>query len=93
MPMKSKAQRKFLWATNPEVAREFEDETPKGIKLPEHVKKAMCKSFTKIAIGLKKLKPVPIALVEQKQALQAAAQSLKGLSPAAARIAKNPRLS
>lgn len=92
MPMKSKAQRRFLWATNPDVAREFEDETPKGIKLPEHVKKAMCASFAKIAIGLKKLPPVPMAIIEQKEAVQAAAEKLKGLSPAAARVAKNPRL-
>src|SRR5215472_740523 len=40
MPMESKAQRRYLWATNPEVAQEFEDKTPKGKKLPEHKKKA-----------------------------------------------------
>lgn len=39
MPMKSKAQRKYLWANNPEVAKEFEKKTPKGKKLPEKVKK------------------------------------------------------
>jgi hypothetical protein len=39
MPIKSKAQRRFLWATNPEVARKFENETPKGKKLPNKVKK------------------------------------------------------
>lgn len=39
MPMKSKAQRRYLWATNPKVARKFEDETPKGKKLPARVKK------------------------------------------------------
>ncbi len=37
MPMKSSAQRKYLWATNPKVAEEFEKHTPKGTKLPEHV--------------------------------------------------------
>lgn len=36
MPMKSQAQRKFLWAKHPEVAREFEAKTPKG-KLPAKV--------------------------------------------------------
>lgn len=35
MPMKSEAQRGFLWAQHPELAREFEDATPKGKKLPE----------------------------------------------------------
>jgi hypothetical protein len=39
MPMKSKAQRAYLWATNPKVAREFESKTRKGTKLPKHVKK------------------------------------------------------
>ena len=37
MPMKSKAQRRFLYANEPEVAKEFERETPKGKQLPEHV--------------------------------------------------------
>jgi hypothetical protein len=37
--MKSQAQRRFLWATNPEMARKWEKETPKGKKLPNKVKK------------------------------------------------------
>lgn len=39
MPMKSSAQRKFLWANYPELAKKFESETPKGKKLPKKVKK------------------------------------------------------
>lgn len=39
MPMKSKAQRKYLWANDPETAEKFEKETPKGKKLPEKKKK------------------------------------------------------
>ena len=39
MPMKSKAQRKYLWANNPKVAREFESATKKGKKLPKKAKK------------------------------------------------------
>lgn len=38
MPLKSKAQRRFLHATNPKLAEKFEKETPKGKKLPEHAK-------------------------------------------------------
>ena len=38
MPMKSKAQRRALWAKNPKLAQEFEDKTPKGKKLPKKVK-------------------------------------------------------
>ena len=38
MPMKSKSQRRAVWAKDPELARKFEDETPKGKRLPEKVK-------------------------------------------------------
>lgn len=34
MPMKSQAQRRYLWATHPKIARRFENETPDGRKLP-----------------------------------------------------------
>ncbi|HEV8420528.1 MAG TPA: hypothetical protein VGR13_04160 [Actinomycetota bacterium] len=39
MPFKSQAQRRYLYAKHPEVAKEFEAVTPKGKKLPQHVKK------------------------------------------------------
>ena len=35
MPFVSQAQRKHLYANEPDVAREFEKKTPKGKKLPE----------------------------------------------------------
>lgn len=73
------------------TAREFAEGT-NFKKLPERVKKAMLQSFTKIAKGLKKLPPVPTALMEQQEAQQAAAEKLKGMSPVAARVAKNPKL-
>ena len=38
--MRSKAQRAFLHIHHPEMAARWEKETPKGKKLPEHVKKA-----------------------------------------------------
>jgi hypothetical protein len=38
MPFESKAQRSYLYANHPAVAREFQAATPKGAKLPEHVK-------------------------------------------------------
>lgn len=34
MPLSSIKQRRYLWATNPTLARRFEDHTPKGTKLP-----------------------------------------------------------
>ncbi len=39
MPMKSKAQRKWMHANKPAMAEEFESKTKKGVKLPERVKK------------------------------------------------------
>ena len=38
MPLKSKAQEKFLWARHPKIAQEFEEATPENAKLPEHIK-------------------------------------------------------
>ncbi len=35
MPIKSQAQRKYLWATDPKLAKKFEEETPKNVKLPK----------------------------------------------------------
>lgn len=40
MPFRSNAQRKFLFAKHPEVAKKFAAKTPKGTKLPEHVNPA-----------------------------------------------------
>ncbi len=39
MPFVSQAQRKFLFAKHPSVAREFAAKTPNGAKLPEHKKR------------------------------------------------------
>ncbi len=40
MPFKSEAQRKYLYANEPAVAKKFAAETPKGAKLPEKVKQS-----------------------------------------------------
>jgi hypothetical protein len=37
-PFKSELQRKFLYANEPEVAKEFASKTPKGAKLPKKLK-------------------------------------------------------
>lgn len=39
MPFKSKAQRAFMYAAHPKIAKEWEKVTPKGKKLPKKVKK------------------------------------------------------
>jgi hypothetical protein len=40
MPFSSKAQRGYMFANNPELAKEFAAKTPKNEKLPERVKSA-----------------------------------------------------
>ena len=39
MPFKSEAQRKLMYAKHPEMAKEWEEKTPKNKKLPKKVKK------------------------------------------------------
>jgi hypothetical protein len=39
MPFKSKQQRKFMYAKHPEMAKEWEEKTPKGKVIPKKVKK------------------------------------------------------
>lgn len=42
MPFKSQAQRGFMYAKHPEIAKRWEKETPKG-KLPEHSMQSIAK--------------------------------------------------
>lgn len=39
MPFRSKSQRAWMWANQPEMAAEWQAHTPKGKKLPKKVKK------------------------------------------------------
>lgn len=47
-PFRSESQRRFLYSQHPEIAKIFAEHTPKGAKLPEHVKggKKDHKSYT-----------------------------------------------
>jgi hypothetical protein len=47
MPFQSQQQRKFMYAQHPEMAKEWEDKTPKGKKLPKKVSKKNGKSKTR----------------------------------------------
>jgi hypothetical protein len=40
MPFKSNAQRRWMYANHPEMAKEWSEHTPKEKKLPEYVKKS-----------------------------------------------------
>jgi hypothetical protein len=44
VPFKSEAQRGYMFIHHPEIAKEFAKATPKGKKLPYHVKKDQKKS-------------------------------------------------
>ena len=44
MPFQSQAQRGFMYSQHPEIAKEFEDKTPKGKKLPDKKKKKHSKA-------------------------------------------------
>ena len=39
IPFKSEAQRAWMYAKHPKMAKKWEAHTPKGAKLPKHVKK------------------------------------------------------
>lgn len=39
MPFESQAQRGWMYANEPEMAKRWEKDTPKGKKLPRHKKK------------------------------------------------------
>ena len=54
MPFKSKAQRKFLLANDPELAEEFANATPEGTTIPDKVsarKSAIMKKAKAIKAG------------------------------------------
>lgn len=40
MPFVSQAQRKWMYANKPKMAKEWEEHTSEGKKLPEHVKES-----------------------------------------------------
>lgn len=47
MPFQSQAQRGFMYANHPKLAKEFEAATPKGKKLPYHVAKSKAAGISK----------------------------------------------
>jgi hypothetical protein len=40
MPFKSKAQRRFMYANHPKIAKRWSKHTPKGKRLPERKRKS-----------------------------------------------------
>ena len=78
MPFKSQAQRRFLYATNPKVAKKFSKHTPAGTKLPDRVKKAEALSTLMIASMRDEMSKIAGAM-HTDRAKTAFAQSTKTL--------------
>jgi hypothetical protein len=54
MPFVSQAQRGFMYAKHPELAKEFEAATPKGKKLPYHKADKKKRAHRAVLKGLSK---------------------------------------
>lgn len=65
MPFKSEAQRRYLFANEPAVAREFAKKTPKGVKLPARTqeKQAGRTAVPLVATGGADISPFGLATV------------------------------
>ncbi len=55
MPFKSQAQRGWMYATHPQMAERWQQETPEGKKLPRHVGKVKPSAGLRRAAVLKGL--------------------------------------
>lgn len=51
MPFKSQAQRAWMYANDPDMAKEWEDHTKKGKKLPKKVRKDLDDRMTRKDMG------------------------------------------
>lgn len=70
-PFVSRAQRKWMYSQKPEMAAEWEEHTPKGKKLPEHVKKSESNFTLKHGKGLPDKAYIPDTHHEAKEAAHA----------------------
>lgn len=55
MPFKSDAQRRWMYANHPQMAKRWQEHTPKGKDLPEHVKKSFYNAGKAAAFKLLKI--------------------------------------
>ena len=52
MPFKSEAQRKWMYANHPDMAKEWESHTPKGEKLPKRKKRRRKRRSKSVVLAL-----------------------------------------
>lgn len=80
MPFKSQAQRKWMYSTHPKMAKEWEDHTPKGKKLPTRKKKMKKKTAQMPSMSRYKAlseKEMKKHMKEEKKVLKAKAKNEK----------------
>ncbi len=82
MPFKSNAQRRYLWSQKPELAHEFASETPKGLKLPDHVKGSKSSKGKKMRSKAKHMGPKVAAALQAQQLIPGAPPVLRLPAPA-----------
>lgn len=58
MPFKSEAQRGWMYANEPEMAKRWEKHTPKGKKLPGHVKKSLFEKLSENSFWNRWINPI-----------------------------------
>jgi hypothetical protein len=89
MPFKSKAQRGWMFANEPAMAKRWAAHTPKGKKLPEHVKKAeelgpkVQAALAKLAVQVQQQQMIPGAPPVPKLVATPAAPAKAAPQPAA----------
>lgn len=88
MPMRSKAQRAFLHIHEPEVAKRFERETPKGKRLPKKVSEDVGMTMTSAQLKEFLREAIPV-LVLRELVMSGTVKSCSGVAPALAAVARD----
>lgn len=83
MPYESDAQRKFMHAKHPEIAKRWDKHTSKGKKLPEHKKEAMLKVATALSKLPSETREKLAHTLHEYMSRPASAQAVVGIKMAA----------
>jgi hypothetical protein len=78
MPFRSESQRKWMYANHPEMATRWQEHTPKGKKLPEHVGKVKKAFWAGLSNELQKLAEDNDTLLEAAKRFGSTGASLGG---------------
>lgn len=83
MPFKSEAQRRWMHATHPQMAKKWEKHTPKGKKLPEKVEESFEKQIDNILVN-----PIDISISNKgiKEATKVMKRIIKSILNSESRV-------